>query len=250
MATKPTTGRAGTPGARSTASRASKPTLPKITPARFKEAMLLVERIVDENTDVFIERGQEYRRKHREGTSRPLTAAEAAQVATAMSAAFDGDLADLAVRVQDSDLRAYDQPDPREVLLAAGVATAPAFLDAVMRLVALIEMPDQQFRDAREDETLNEALETAVKDLEYVDLRTDGRTRASAAMEHFAAAAGVDSGKALGLVTRSLWQALSQAMTHLAPTSTSSSLTGSPPSTDGPTSSSATSSPGPEPASS
>ena len=44
----------------------------KITVARFESAMLLLEELVAENTDLFIGKIHEYREKHRAGTDRAL----------------------------------------------------------------------------------------------------------------------------------------------------------------------------------
>lgn len=227
--------------------------LPPVTVARFEEALALVEELVDEQTDVFVAKGQQYRERHRTGTDRPLTAVEAAQIASVM--AQDGlPPVTLAVAVQESELRAYDEPEAKEVLLAAGAATAPAFMGAVKRFIALIEMPAREFQSTREqseppnadelsDEeveaylaalpSLSEAIDARVREMDNVDLG-DARDRANRALEHFAAAAGAASGKALGLMTRALFQALEQAATSLGLTVPQSvSLIGSAPSTDG-----------------
>lgn len=209
--------------------------LPPVTPARFEEALSLVESLVDEQTDMFIRMGQEYRDKHRQGTERKLTAQEAAQVASAMASAAGLPPVTVAVAVQESDLRAYDEPEPAEILMRAGVATAPAAIGAVQRFVALLEMPAQEFMDAREAEGLEDALDAAVKAMEYQDLQgpTGVRARAQKAFEHFAVAAGADPGKAWSLFPRALWQAIQQATSSLGLVRAPSSLTGSPPNTDG-----------------
>jgi hypothetical protein len=140
----------------------------------------------------------------------------------------------VAVEVQESGLRGYDEPEPVEILLRAGVATAPAALASVLRFVALVEMPADQFMAAREADELDAALDTAVKAMEYTDL--DGpqgmRARAVMAFEHFGRAAGAE-GKALSLFPRALWQAVQQATSSLGLVRAPSSLTGSPPRMDG-----------------
>lgn len=208
------------------------PVLPPVTVARFEEAMRLLEQVVDEQTDVFIARGQAYREKHRDGTSRPLSAEEAGSIAAGLAVAHGEPPIAFAEQLQASDLRAHEQPEPVEVLLAAGVATAPAFTTAVLRLVALVEMPAIEFRAHVDDGTLSDALDAACEELRWVDLAEEGLGRAHAAFEHFARAAGVEPGKAVGLVSRAVWQALNQAMSSLG-VSASSSSTGLPASTDG-----------------
>lgn len=213
---------------------AAVPALPAISVARFEEGLLLVERMVAENTSVFIQHAQDYRAEHRKATDRPLSAVEAAQIAAGVlderspedrAAAFLG----------HEGLRAYDEPAPTEVLLAAGVATAPAFLRAALRVTALIEMPDGTFEEARELRTLNDEIDAHVETLRGLGLQ-EARERASAALDHFGKAAGVEPGKAWGLLARSVWQALQQAVSqlNLDQESPSSSLIDSAANTDGP----------------
>lgn len=211
------------------------PKLPPVTVARFEEGIALVEAFVDEETDTIVRKGQEYREKHREGTERKLTAQEAAQVAAAMANAADLPPVTVAVAVQESDLRAYDEPEPLEILLRAGVATAPAAMRGVMRFVALIEMAPDKFREAREADGLAEALDAAVDAMAYEDMRgsAGARARAQRAFEHFAEAAGAEPGKALSLFPRALWQAIRQGTSSLGLQRQPSSLTGSPPNMDG-----------------
>lgn len=220
------------------------PTLPPLTVARFEQATLLMERLVDENTDVFVGRMQAYRERQRAASSRRLTADEAAKLAVSMRLALDDDDRDvvaLAEDVQAGDLRAVDEPAPMEVLLAAGVATAPAFLNAALRLVALIELPADIFEAAYEDETLDVAIELHVKDLRALDL-DEARARAVSALDYLSEKAGAGSGEGLRLLTRSVWQALNQAADQMSPQILSglSSLTDSAPPTDGPTGTSST----------
>jgi hypothetical protein len=221
--------------------------LPPITVARFDEATRLVERLIEEKQDVFAAAGQRFAETHREATSRRLTALEAAQLA-AITLNDGQDATAAAEAYQASELRAYDAPQPHEVLAAAGVATAPAFIDVAKRFTALIELPADVFRDAREDGRLDEAIDAYVLEvLDELDM-DDARPRARAALEHYSKAAGAQSaGEAWGLLTRAVGQAFNQAMTTIGPTlqgSGSSSLTGSPPSTDGPDETSSTTSPG------
>lgn len=221
------------------------PALPPITTARFKEAMSLIEALGDgELPGLFIDRAQEYRTRHREGTKRPLTAAEAAQIATGLAQGAIPDV-ERVVEIQQSDLGGYEEPDPREILFAGGVATAPAFVESMLRFVVLVEMPAIEFMAAREEDRLDEVLDTAVKALDYeeVDGPNGTRARTSRAYEHFAKAAGAPSGKTLGLFMQAAWKALEQAVTRLGLTSPPSSLIGSPPPMDGPDETSSTTSP-------
>lgn len=215
--------------------RKAGPKLPPITVARFEETLALIEALFDENVDVLVAKGQEYREMHREGTERRLTAMEAAQVAAGMASGVGLPPVTLAVAVQESDLRAYDEPEPMEILLRAGVATAPAAMTTVKRFVALIEMAPDAFQAAREADDLDAALTTAVDAMAYDDLDgpTGARQRAQAALEHFARAAGSGPGKAGGLLLRALIQAIEQAVSSLGLQRAPSSLTGSPPNTDG-----------------
>lgn len=209
--------------------------LPPVSVARFEEAMNLIETLVDDNADVLVAKGQEYREAHREGTERRLTAVEAAQVAAAWSASQGLPPVAVAEAIQQSELRAYDEPEAMEILLRAGVATAPAAMNTVKRFVALIEMPATQFREARENDTLDAALTDAVDAMSYIDLvgPNGARQRAQRALEHFAGAAGAGSGKAGGLLIRAMWQAVEQGLRNLGLQRAPSSLTGSPPNTDG-----------------
>lgn len=212
---------------------AGRPTLPPITVARFEEALNLVELMVAENKRQFMQHGQDYRDEHREITSRQLNALEAAQIA----AGWIDDRApeDRAAAVQaHPDLRVHDEPQPLEVLLAAGVSTAPAFLKAALRVTALIELPTETFEEARESGQLIDALDQAAEELRTLDLK-EARERATAAVEHFGEAAGARPGKGWALVARSVWQALSEAMSQMIPTSgtATSSWIDSPASTDG-----------------
>lgn len=209
------------------------PKLPPVTVARFDEAMGLVEQLAGEETvSIFVTKGQEYRDIHREGSERRLTAMESAQVAAGMASGVGLPPVTLAVAVQESDLRAYDEPEPMELLLRAGIATAPAAMGTVKRFVALIEMSPGVFEEAREAGTLSRDLDAAAEAMATVPLK-DARERAQCALEHFADAAGAAPGKAWGLLAQAMWQAISQAIDSLGLQRGPSSLTGSPPSTAG-----------------
>jgi hypothetical protein len=202
-----------------------------VTVARFEQAMLLLEQLVDENTDLFIGKMQSFRDKHRDGTDRPLTAEEAAQVAAALSAAIeeeDRDSVALAESVQKSELRAYDQPSSREVLLAAGVSTAPAFVNAALRMVALLELPETEFEAAYDAGTVEEAVDAKCVELRKLDLE-EARTRASDALDLLAQKSGAGSGEGVRSLIAAVWRALNMAAEATTPSEGSglSSLMGS-----------------------
>lgn len=212
--------------------------LPPVTVARLEQASLLLERLVQEKQTLFVEAGQRFRETHRENTSRPLTPAEAAQIAAGLAAELGGQLGEnpgaVVQKIQESGLRAYDDPEPAEVLLAAGIGTAPAFMDIALRLTALVELAPDVFEDACENGTLDEALRVGADDIRACEL-SEARGRAEAAAEHVSEAAGVSSGEARGLLTRSIGQALKKVL-ELSPSlngSGLSSLIGSLEPTDG-----------------
>lgn len=195
--------------------------LPPITVAKFEETGKLLERVVKENQSLFIEHGQEYRTKHRAGTSRPLTPAEATQLAVAIT---DGeDTIKRAENMQASSLRAYDEPSGREILLAAGIGVAPAFIRAATDVVALIEMPPDDFEEASEDGNLDRAIKARASELRKLPL-PQARERASAAFAHYAQSAGFEPGEAWGLPVQAVRQAITTAMDHLTDASPSSQL--------------------------
>ena len=200
----------------------------KITVARFEAAMLLLEELVAENTDLFIGKIHEYREKHRAGTDRALSPEEAAQVAAALSVAMtEGrDPVQVAADVQASDLRAYDQPGQTEILVAAGVSTAPAFIKAALRLVALLELPEDEFEAAYDAETLPAAIDGGVKELRKLDL-AEARLRAKTALELLAEKSGAEGPEGLRSLVQVVWRALNQAV-QMSPGESSglSSLTG------------------------
>lgn len=220
--------------------------LPPITVMKLDQAMYLAERMVYEHTATFIEHGQHYKDQHREGSRRPLTGVEIAQIAAGMNAALDTEqrltLDDAKQQIDTAGITVYDEPGAGEVLMAAGIATGTAFLSAVQRLTALIEMSDDDLETACEADRLDAALDEIVKAWRRTPL-TEMRARATAAFEHFSKAAGFGSGKALALAGKTVWQGLQTAMGHL-DGSQSPPSTGSPASTAGDAERSSTASPG------
>jgi hypothetical protein len=202
-----------------------------LTVARFEQAMILLEQLVDENTDLFIGKMHSFREKHREGTDRKLNAEEAAQVAAALSAAIEEESRDavqLAEQVQASGLRAYDQPSSQEVLMAAGVATAPAFIGAALRLVALLEIPEGDFEQAYDDGSLDELVGEKAGELRKLDLE-DARKLTAEKLDLLASKSGAGSGEGLRSLVTAVWRALTIAAVATTPSEGSglSSLTGS-----------------------
>lgn len=218
--------------------------LPPVTVARFSEAMLLLERIARRNVDVFADAAERYTLARRRASTRDLDALEAAQIASALSAGVGTDAldpVDLAERVQASGLRAQVDPPRIEALASAGAATAPAFLDACLDLVALVELPPTLFRKAREEGRLDAALKAyRERELDDLDLGA-ARARATAAFGHVTEAAGSGPGEVWGLVVRAIGTALGEATARYSAeptprptrTSSSSSPTGSDEPTDG-----------------
>jgi hypothetical protein len=211
--------------------------LPPVTVARFEEAGRLLERLVEEKADVFLAAGQRYRDRHADTARRELTASEAAEIAAGLAAAMDTppDIVELAAQVQASELRATPQPAAQELLLAAGLATAPALVEVTRRFVALIELGADEFEEACEADELEDALDAPARALRALPL-DEARVRTSRALEHFAAATGHTPGEAWALLARTVGSAFTEAMRQLAPRleSASDSLTGSPPPTAGP----------------
>jgi hypothetical protein len=212
------------------AGAAAEPQLPKLTLGKFDEAAQLLERMARENVTTFVEAQSEFLEAHRESSKRPLSHDEAVQLAAAAADAMDADptqLATAAAQLQASDLRAYDQPQVKDVLLAAGAATAPAFLQLAKRFLALIELPTEAFEQAREDDTLEQLLDTVCDELDREGL-AEVRARAGRAFGYFAQEAGIAGPKVWATLVETIMGALAQAarMSGLE-ASASSSLTSS-----------------------
>lgn len=227
------------PAAREKAAGQSRtPCLPPVGIARFTEATRLIETLIEENTDVFLASAARYRARHArasESAARMLTHVEAAAVAAEFAARMEGisNPAQFAAEIQQSELRAIDPPQQQELLLAAGLGTASAFLDAALTFVALIEMPKPRFDENLMNGTLRTALEDDLAGIRAEDQPVaEVRARAMAAFEHFATAGGEDPGKAWALIKGTILQALTTAMISQEPSGLSLS-TDSPTSTDG-----------------
>jgi hypothetical protein len=201
-----------------------RPAMPKIGVARMQAALQLVEDLVDEHTDLFIAKGQEFRDRYRNGNDRPFTAVEITQIAAGLGAS----LADAKGQIGEAGLSHHDEPTPQEVMFAAGVATAPAFLRSLLRLTALLELPKDEFDDARENDQLDEAITERARGYEDEDLDLEEmRARAAVALEHLSAATGVTPGKAWEMVTKTVTQGFGQALAVLTMPPSPSSLSGS-----------------------
>lgn len=202
--------------------------LPPIKVAKFKEVGVLLEALFHENADLFVKVGQDFREQHYAGTERPLNPLEVAQIAACMGES----LKDATDHIDEAGLRAQDEPDPTQVLLAMGIHTASVWIDGLLAIVALVEMDDARFKAARESQTLRHAIDLDVEAMEDGDV-IEVRERAQAAMDHLAAQSGVDAGKAWGALGRSVWQAVEQAAEHLRTIPSTSSLSSSPASSTG-----------------
>jgi hypothetical protein len=219
--------------------------LPPVTVARRPAAPAQIDTLVEQKADIFAIRGQRYREVWRDRSERSLEPDEVAQVAGALGAALGrSDITDLLAEVSESNLRTKSDPPRLEVLLAAGIATAPALIDACLDFVALIELPADAFEQASDAGTLFLALEEPVRALKRLEL-AEANQRARAAFSHIAAAAETTPGEAVGLILRALGTSLS---TAIGPLSDSGSLIGSLARTGGAAASASTSSPGETPA--
>ena len=201
-------------------------TLPPITVAKLEETGLLLERIVQENVDAFVAAGQRFKEAHRDGSSRPLQPGEAMQLAVAMTDDEDTRIG-LAEQVQVSELRAYDEPSPIEVLAASLGPMVPALSQGARQLIALVEMPADVFQEADEAGTLQDVVDERAKPLRALVSVEELRERLLLVGEHYAAALGVTLGEATRLLTQTVWQALTTAMATLSSGSRPSQLTGS-----------------------
>lgn len=230
---------------------AGRPRLPVITVARMQEATELVDRLVSEKTDIFLRHASDYRAKHRAHNERALSPFEAGQLVGAMAAAVGEGLPENpaeAIRgIQESSLRAQDDPDFRELMLSAGLATAPALIDACLRLVALVEMDGERFEQSCEDGRIDESITEDLRELKKLPL-VEARMRATAALAHVQEATGATKGEAWGLLVRLIVQAFSQAMQMTRPApSPSESPTSSLVDTTGPDETSSTAPPSEQP---
>lgn len=247
-------GRSRTPGAPAQSAEVQLPALAPVTVARLEETGRLLEALFDENVSLFIRKGQDFKERHREATSRQLFADEAAQIAAALAESDAENVTveeriGVAAEVQASQLRAFDEPDRNDILLAAGLATAPALMEAVRKVVALVELSAEAFEKASIDGMLRAAIEEHAARLRNIEV-TEARARAAAALTHYANAAGYDVGEAWRLPVQAVWQALTQAVRHLDTGSQPSRLIRSAASTEGsPATTSSTGSPGEMPSS-
>ena len=126
-----------------------------------------------------------------------------------------GQVAALAGKIQKGPLRTVDEPGAQEVLLAGGLATAPAFIAAALQVVALLELPAEAFEAAYEAGTLRDAVETDAKVLSQLPL-ADARARAARAMQNLAEGAGTSEGEAWSLLTSTVRQAFDNAVMAMA----------------------------------
>ena len=193
--------------------------LPPITVARFEEIGRLIEQLLAEKTSVYAEHATRYRQEYRERSRRPLTPYETGQLAAAMSQSLEGSDPSVALKaVDEGGYTAVDEPPSTEVLVAAGIATAPAFIDSVKRLAVLVEMPADKFEAAREGGTLSAAIDEGAKEWDRLDIQ-DARERAKAILEHVSTRIGGDPKALTGQLGRMLLQAMTQATADMGFTS-------------------------------
>lgn len=220
--------------------------LPPVTVMRLQAQTAFIDALVAENVDRFAERAGRYTDAFRERSERDLAPDEVAQIAGALGAAVGrSDLTDLLAEVQAANMRTRSNPPRMEALLSAGVATAPAAIDAVLRFVALTELEPDVFEEASERGNLELALEEPIRALRRLSIG-DANVRARAAFNHLAAEAGQSPGEVVGLILRTLGTALSEAV---GPLSLNGSLIGSLARTGGADESASTDSPGETPGS-
>lgn len=186
--------------------------LPAVTVARFEQALLLVDRIYEANVDSTLRRLQDYRDRHREVTQRPLTAEEAVRWAAVARDILKDEAGGMSpADLQQSGLFEYDQPGPPELLVAAGLATGTALLDACRQFVALIEMDSDVFRAAYDEDRVPEQVDDAARELAHIDLQ-EAKARTTAALTHFAAFQDGEPGEVLRSLIQTVTGALEQAV--------------------------------------
>lgn len=198
--------------------------LPPVTVARFEQVTLLIQRLAQEKTSLFLAAMRDYQAQHQDATGRPLTHVEAASVAGTLAQQIGReDVAAVAGEVQQSGLRVHEPPEPRELLLAAGIRTAPAFLDVALQVCALIELPADQFDAELDTGALDDAIADRANVLRKIPMG-EARDRASAALEHFAReSTGASLGEAVRLLTGTVGQALKEAIDQMTGSASSSS---------------------------
>lgn len=198
--------------------------LPPVTVARLQAATVQIDALAEENLDIFAARAGRYTDAFRLRSERDLNPEELAQVAGALGAVVGrSDVTDLLREVNASGLRSQTDPPRAEALLAAGTATAPAFIDACLGFVALMELAPNEFQTADEAGNLETALVEPIRALKQLGVG-EAKARTAAAFNHLAAEAGSTPGEVVGLILRVLGTALSEAV---GPLSDSGSLIGS-----------------------
>lgn len=208
------------------------PALPPLTVARFEEALRLVDRLYEANVDTALARLQDYQERHRSATGRPLTAEEAVRWAAVAHDILKHEHHTPA-ELQQSGLREYDPAGPWELLVAGGLATAPALLDAFLEFVALVEMDADKFRQAYDSDMVAEAVSRDAQQFAHLPI-TEAKERIRLALEHFTAFQDGEPGEALRSLIQTVTGALEQAVVRVSSeTSQRSSSTGSAESTDG-----------------
>jgi hypothetical protein len=227
-----------------TSRKPAAPKLPPVTVMRLQALTTQIDAVVEENVDIFAARAGRYVDAFRLHSERDLAPDEVAQVAGAIGAVLGRtDVTELLSEVSASGLRTRTNPPRMEALLAAGSATAPAAIDAVLKFVALVELAPDEFEQASEADNLEMALVEPIRELKRLPLG-EANTRARGAFEHLASEAGTPPGEAVSLILRALGTALSEAV---GPLSQSGSVIGSLAHMGGADASASTESPGEKP---
>lgn len=213
----------------------------KITVARYREALRYLTVAVDALRDAYIEQGAAFRLAYTEGTSREPTAQELAPVAAGLGITLE----EAAEQVRAAGLSAHEDAGDQEILLASLIGAAPEALDGFLGLFALLDMPKEQFEEAREADDLAAAVTAAVNAMDDEPMSVQ-REKALQAWEAMAVEMGYQPGKGWALIARSAWTALTTAMSasQMLP---SPSPTDSQPPTDGPVGPSSTTPAGEKP---
>lgn len=187
------------------------PVLPPIALGKFETLLHLTEQVLAENRSQLAVKMREFADEHHDATKRPLTAEEAVKAAAIMRDVVKEDVLD-PVKLQNSDMYAWDRPQPLELLVSAGLSTATTLVEVLKRFTVIVEADTEEFLEAL-DRDLDDYLESKTKALVAVPLG-EMRARTEAALNHFAAEAGYASaGKALRPIVATAMRALTEAAT-------------------------------------
>lgn len=189
--------------------------LPPITVAKMRHALNLLDRLMDEHRDRFLERMEAHRDTARDYTTRPLAAGEALEAAmiTAPRLGVEGPdaVTRLAADIQGSELRMTQEPDGRELLAAAVASLGGAAFDTALRFVALVELPSEEMEQHAEAGVLFEHLDTYATNILGPLGGAEAIRRSQRAWDAFQQEWGLDSGEAVARLMKPVWGALMEA---------------------------------------